>query len=440
MRVTWNRNHLFARLGAVILLAGIAAGCNNGKSAEPPPSSEPAKPVTLKFYSWSTFTESTFKTLIADPVSKKYPHITLQFIPRTNTMMPEHLVASGSTVDILSHATNVMSRFREVGLLEDMTPLLQKQQIKLDRFLPEAVEAIREKSEGGLMALPYGINYGGMLYNKDIFDRFGVPYPKDGMLFEDIVELSKRLSRVEGGVEYYGFDASNIVALSASLSLNAVNPKTEKAELGNPGWSSVFNLAKQFADQSKTPLKLVSLAPQIDRFVKTRNVAMLQLSGGGLSSFMALARENKDFNWDLVQSPSFANRPNTGAPVTVNPMFSVASNSPHKDEAMRVIDYLTSAEGQGVLAASCGFPSIKDEAVQKLFCADYPELQGKNLAAIFKSKLAPSSAPTDYESDAAGIVNKMFSEQLLTGAKDMNTLIRESSEEINKMINQKKGQ
>jgi multiple sugar transport system substrate-binding protein len=434
-------------LGAVALLAAVAAGCSGDKAPgsadsvdSTPPAAEPPKPVTLKFYSWSTFTEATFKTLIADPVSKKYPHITMQFVPRTNTMMPEHLAVSGSTVDILSHATNVMGRFREVGLLEDMTPLLQKQQIKLDRFLPESLVPIREKSEGGLMALPYGINYGGMAYNKDIFDRFGVPYPKDGMLFEDIVELSKRLSRVDGGVEYYGFDASNVAGLSAPLSLNAVNPKTEKAELGIPGWTTVFDLAKRINDQSVAPLKLTSLAPQIDRFVKTRNVAMLQLSGGGLSSFFALARENKDFNWDLVQSPSFKERPNTGAPVTVNPMFSVASNSAHKDEAIRAIDWLTSAESQGVLASSCGFPTVKDESAQKLFCADYTELKGKNLAAVFKNKPAPSSAPTDYEADATGVINKMFSEQVLTGAKDMNTFIRDSSEEINKIINTKKGQ
>jgi multiple sugar transport system substrate-binding protein len=432
-------------LGAVALLVVFTVGCGDKSpgSAEGtgsmPPAADPPKPVTLKFYSWSTFTEATFKTQIADPVSKKYPHITLQFVPRTNTMMPEHLAVSGSTVDILSHATNVMGRFREVGLLEDMTPLLQEQQIKLDRFLPEAVETIREKSVAGLMALPYGINFGGMVYNKDIFDRFGVPYPKDGMLFEDIVELSKRLSRVDGGVEYYGYDASNAVGLSAPLSLNAVNPKMEKAELGIPGWATVFDLAKRINDQSTAPLKLVSLAPQIDRFVKTRNVAMLQLSGGGLTSFFALARENKDFNWDLVQSPSFKERPNTGGPVTVNPMFSVASNSPHKEEAMRVIDWLTSADSQGVLASSCGFPSVKDEAVQKQFCADFPELKSKSLAAVFKSKHAPSSNPTDYEGDATAVINKMFSEQLLPGTKDMNTFIRDSSEEINKIINQKKG-
>jgi multiple sugar transport system substrate-binding protein len=51
-----------------------------------------------------------------------------------------------------------------------------------------------------IFALPMTLGYYVMYYNNNIFDKFGVSYPKDGMTWDDVAALAKKVSHLESGL------------------------------------------------------------------------------------------------------------------------------------------------------------------------------------------------------------------------------------------------
>jgi multiple sugar transport system substrate-binding protein len=78
-----------------------------------------------------------------------------------------------------------------------------------------------------LYALPFSMNYGMTIYNKDIFDKFGIPYPKDMMTWNEMLDLGKKLTKLEQGVQYVGIDPGPIDQLKEQYSLPYVNERQD---------------------------------------------------------------------------------------------------------------------------------------------------------------------------------------------------------------------
>src|SRR5919199_277274 len=47
-----------------------------------------------------------------------------------------------------------------------------------------------------------------IFYNKDLFDRVGVPYPKEGWTVDDLVETARKLTFKEGETQYWGYEVN----------------------------------------------------------------------------------------------------------------------------------------------------------------------------------------------------------------------------------------
>jgi multiple sugar transport system substrate-binding protein len=439
-----KKNSCLSLIVSAILLLSILAGCaqkeasNSAEGAQAPKQQEPAAtPITLKLFVWSGFTDEELQKFIIGPVSKKYPYITVQPVTRGKDMNAQSLTLGGNEVDLLSIQTGpVMGQFRALKLLEDLTPFIKKDKVNLDKYDPDYLDVIRSESDGkGLYGLPYSTTLWSMVYNKDIFDKFGVAYPKDEMTWDDVYELAKKVTRNDGGIQYYGVDYQTLQVLAEPLSIVVVDPKTERAAINSPAWIKVFNFAKKLNDIPGNELTIVTAAKTNDRFVKDRNVAMF--ASPNFNSFISGASLVPGLNWDMVQYPSFAEKPNTRGMVKVDPMLAIPVNSRYKDDAMKVIDLVTSDDVQLSLAKSGGVPVLKNPELKKEFGADIPSMKGKNIAGAFKGHPAPYVEETDYTSKAQGLMTKKWPE--VQGGKDVNTFARELEEAINQQIDATKG-
>lgn len=57
-------------------------------------------------------------------------------------------------------------------------------------------------------------------YNREIFDKFAISYPRDGITWEEMAALAQKVSRVDNGVQYYGYSTSvNHMVLTNQLSI-----------------------------------------------------------------------------------------------------------------------------------------------------------------------------------------------------------------------------
>lgn len=420
-----KRQWLFWAGGALALLA--LSGCTSASPKQQPGDAakqEPVKdpdPIVLKVYPIQPITEEDFTLLIADPVKKKYPYITIELLKQSKSVAD--FISTREQVDFFTTWNGTTKVYEPLGIFSDLTPLITQAKFDLSRFDQGSLDAVRASASGGLLGLPYNIQFNALYYNKDIFNKFGVPFPKDGMNWDEAVELANKLTRMESGTQFSGLGMDGITRLTYPLSLNPINPKTNQGMLDDELYRKSFLMAKQIYSIPGNEPNFNSAA-----FLKDRTQAMFA-TVNLLDQLIKLP----DMNWDIAQFPSYKESPNIYGMYDLHVLMA-SSTSKYKDDLMKVYEVFFSDEVQKLSTRKTGRVSaLANPEINKEFGADNALLNGKNLQSIFKSKPAPSAAFTEFQS----IGTKALKDQsllYLQNKKDLNTAIRDANEQINNDI------
>ncbi|PKO23507.1 MAG: hypothetical protein CVU38_03735 [Chloroflexi bacterium HGW-Chloroflexi-1] len=109
-----------------------------------------------------------------------------------------------ATADTFTWFNTNIAEGAHLGLLYDLQSSLARQADAEADWPPALLDAFRWK--GGLYALPVGVDLPVMYYNKDLFERAGVPYPQTGWTWDDLLSQAARLSVREGNESaQYGY-------------------------------------------------------------------------------------------------------------------------------------------------------------------------------------------------------------------------------------------
>ncbi|WP_282940962.1 extracellular solute-binding protein [Paenibacillus sp. RC67] len=426
----------YAAALAAFIAFGSIIGCSNGGTQQAATSTEPnqaspapakqEEPVKLLMaQKWSEINDADFQSLIVEPLRQKYPHIEIEMLKGENI---KEMIAAGTVPDLVASWVNLIPDYQELGLVEDMTPLIKKHKLDLNRFEATYLDTIRGYDKGGLVALPYDSNFNAIYYNKDIFDKFGVDYPKDGMTWEETIQLAKQVSREEQGVRYRGLEAEGYGKLALQIALPSV--KDGKSNFNNEPWKQILELSKTI--NSIPSNEAVPNVHPRNQFMKDRNLAMFA-TGNNFNLLQSDAA--KGLNWDIAQYPSYPDKPNVAGMVDEHVAF-VSKTSKHKDEAFKVIEILTSDAVQKKLTRASGKLSVlKDNSIRRELGADMPVLQGKHLDAIFKGSYIPAYTATSKYPDAGKIVSEQVT-KYLNDEQDVNTTLRATDEGLQNHIRQ----
>ncbi|TVY05695.1 ABC transporter substrate-binding protein [Paenibacillus cremeus] len=432
-------------LAGMLLAGAVLSGCSStkpeagaGGAAAPTDSASQAanmKPVELSIYHNGGIPEDQFQAQYGDYIRKKLPNVTVKFIPKDKNVNLGEMISSGSMkIDIFIDSIGqigLKGSLLDIGLNQDISDLVKKHNVDLSRFEPTTIDAV--KVMGGLYGLPISNSALVLMYNKDIFDKFGVPYPKDGMTWDQLAELSAKLTRTDGGTPYVGYSTSinHFIRLNP-LSLADVDAKTKTAALDNDNWRKLIQetmlkpmqaegYRQVLTDLSKQWYKV----PYIDEFSKARNVGM----------FSFLYGDNawaKDMNWDVVSLPTFKDNPKQGSQSYPSYMF-ITSTSEHKDEALEVAKLFITDEYQTQLSKSGGITILKNDAIKQVFGQD-TQMKDKNIKnAVFYNNFAPAAPKTKYDTYVEDAVKAQVSNMLL-GKTDLNTALRTAEEDVSKKI------
>ncbi|MFC3769401.1 ABC transporter substrate-binding protein [Paenibacillus sp. GCM10012303] len=426
------KTFLFLSGIGVLLLTGCSQTASEqgepGEQQKPPPAK--ADPVTLQVASQgsSTVLDEEFKNVVQSFLAKKYPHITLNYNPEGAGTSLDALMAAGTIPDLIVTFNGNLASYKEKELVSDMTPLFQTSNIDLNRFEPGYITDVKNASDKGEMyGLPINVNYHAMYYNKDIFDKFGAPYPTDGMNWEQLIDLSKKVTRLEGGTGFRGLDpGSTVIWMSQPLSIAAIDPKTDKASVHNDKWSRVFKLAKSIYEIPGNGF--ITASPK-DQFMKSKTLAVL-LDLNILTQLSAAGKEG--LNWDVAQYPSYTEKPNTYGNASVYVMVATKTGK-HRDDAVKAIELITSEEVQLALSKKGRLSPLKSDQVKQALGADNPDLKSKRLPSIFKSIPVAYPVASPFRGKAEGILVNKFREYV-NGAIDENTALSQAEEEINKLV------
>jgi multiple sugar transport system substrate-binding protein len=373
--------------------------------------------------------------LMAELVAKKFPNTKLQVIRVTNAK-PEELVAAGSFPDLMyASATWFQRRFMPLAVQYDMSELIKLHQIDLNQYESYMINDIRKLGKGGMIAMPFYADFSGITYyNKDLFDLTAVPYPKDGMYWEDYYNMSRQLTRKVDNVQYVGVDASPF--RWGGNGLLPVDPKTDKANLTANGWLELFKLMRQFYDipGAGRPSSW-STQNWIDAFFKERSLAVLSYRNQ-LSNFVAAEKAGNPMNWDMVTYPYFKGTEGFGMKKKAF-VLGVSSTSKNKEAAFEVLAYLVSEEAQTFFSKNAFVPAMTKETVRKAFGESIPALKGKNTAAITSIKPFPDEELSLYDDLGQTQLAKVYT-GILEGSKDINTVLRENNELLDELIRREK--
>ncbi|TNJ61003.1 extracellular solute-binding protein, partial [Paenibacillus hemerocallicola] len=395
------------------------------------------EPVKLTFFNNGAGINNAndLQKIILDPVQKMYPNITIELITGQKL---EDLIAAGETPDIISTSNFSLDTFISMGLGTDLNEFVKTYKIDLGRFEPETIKNLQLYGKNGeLYGFPFAMNYGMMAYNKDIFNAFGVAYPKDGMSWEQVIDLVKKTTRTQGATQILGIDPGFPQVFSRAYSL-PVTDNGNKAVLATDGYQKMLSMLRGIYDipgmvESKTNY----LRDNIDFFLKEQRVAMKPY---WISAFttrvLPLVEQNQNFNWDLVSFPSFADKPGYGREVDFH-LLMVTPSSKNKDAAYRVLQAMQTSEAQTMINKFGRLTALKDQAIKKDYAADLKIFEGKNLAGIFSVQPAPVPRGSMYDSKIYSYLNEANRDMILNG-KDIHTAIREAEEKSNKYIEEEK--
>jgi multiple sugar transport system substrate-binding protein len=323
-----------------------------------------------------------------------------------------------------------LSKYVQLGLAEDMESLMKKHGFDANRINPVVIQTLKANSTDGkqLVALPFYQQFTALYYNKDIFNTLGVPYPQDGLTWDDTLQLAKRVTRSLNGVNYYGFKPDSIQRMAEQFGLTQVDAKTNKASVNTENYRRVFALSHEFFSiPGNLPKSLSDVnANPLNMFIKDQN----------LSTYYAVNRlpnlKDSNVNWDMAQAPFFSERPDVGSIVDTW-IIGVSKASAHKDDAFRVVETLLSDEVALKAARTLGFVSpLVNPALKEQFGAELDYLKGKNTKVIFKSK-SIAHDPHNVYRDIVGAEKIMFDEhaKYIMGEQDLNTALRRADELIN---------
>lgn len=425
-----------ALLGAC---SGAGSGGDGNKAKEGQGTEKPVKDITkepaeIVFYSNNGDPTESFDFRFGDSLRKKFPNYTIKYIMRgQGTNLPE-LLAAGTRFDIFFTTIGNFENFAFDSAIEyDMTGLIESSKVDLNRFEPTIIDAIKQTSGGKMYALPVFNTNLVLYYNKTLFDKFGVAYPKNGMTWEQVTELSKRLSRSEGGTQYYGFTQSPLHSVRMrQLPIPLADLKTDTPTINTDDrWKTYFQTV--FINPTSEPTVQDTLlkenkVPSAAEFAKTKNVAMFNY----ISSLMTVwEKEFKELDWDMVSMPTFKEMPGIGSQ-SYPAYFGITKMAQNKEAAMEVLKYMTSDEFQTELARKGIMPVLKNETIQKEMGKESP-FKDKNWSAVFYNKFAPIPPLVPYEAQLAGVYQS-YGTKAQIGTLDLNTAMRQAEEDAKKQI------
>ena len=423
----------------VISACGGAAPNSSGAQSKEPAAGKPeeSKPVTLQAYAYSgALVKEDFDKYIAAPLKQKYPHITLEYVASGKGTSPNELATAGTMPDIIMTGMRQLLVFQELDAPADLTNLMKTHRLDRSLYRKEAIDAIADYgAKGELYALPLYVNFYAMLYNKDIFDRFSVEYPKDQMTWDQVKALAAKVTKVQDGIAYKGLQPADIIDVFAGgLSLSYMDGQNQKANVTTDGWKKVFEIAKEFNSMpGNEPKDPKNIWKGSDDFFKDKNIAMMPYFGTRVQK-AAQMNDELGFNWDVVSFPSFSDSPGKSSEVDAQ-VLALSKTSKHPDEAFKVIQFLTSSQEvqSGLVKMGRALPALNDENLMKSFGADYPVLKTKNVNGIFKTTPRQPHKASQYDDIVRKWLKNTFLDHL-SGKYDVNTALKMAEEGATKEI------
>ncbi|MGB9780680.1 ABC transporter substrate-binding protein [Caldanaerobacter sp.] len=348
----------------VFVLATILAGCSSSKTPESQtPTQETSKPVTIKLGMWSS--SPAEKKIVDDQIAKfkeKYPNIDVQI----ETIVGDYMqklqteLASNTAPDIFYLDSMPAPQLMSSGVLEPLDEYIKKYNVDVNDFEPALLSAFQW--EGKTYGLPKDYNTLVLFYNKDMFKEAGINEPPK--TWEELRETAKKLTK--NGVKGIVLSA-DLARFDAFINQNDGSVyKDGKVTLNLPQNAEALDFYVGLIIRDKVADTPQNMGEGWNGDAFAAKKAAMAIEGGWMIPF--LKEKAPDLNYGIAELPAGKKKSTMAFTVA----YVMNKNSKHKDEAFKLIEFLTGKEGQQfVVDSGLALPSRK--SMEANFKEKYPE-------------------------------------------------------------------
>ncbi|HYW90005.1 MAG TPA: sugar ABC transporter substrate-binding protein [Chloroflexota bacterium] len=365
---------------------GLVAACAPAAPAPAPTQSaaaqQPAQQApqsggqkaALRWFFWTaTEEERAFWEGLAKDAMQKVPGVDVAFETDTFanfwTKLPT-MVAANTTPDIIGLQSLRTGTFASRNIYLPLDDLIAADKdVNIDDFNKGIREGLSYK--GKIYALSYDFGPHVMYYNVSLFQKAGVPAPKEDWSWDDFIQTAKALTRDIDGKPISGFAAPNdfgaMVPWIFSNGGDYTDADFKTSLLSKPETVEAMQWYVDLVYKHQVSAKVddpgsTTWGP--DQFYGSR-AAMFTT---GPWNFVNARSKVKD-EWDIATLP----RGKAGSISWIaGSGFGIAASTRFKSEAWQVLKYITSTEGLSkVAAAGRGYPG-RNSAVNAFYRKDVP--------------------------------------------------------------------
>lgn len=434
---------------AVAMAATAFAGCSsngNGSSSAagsseagstPAASSEAGsgEETNLRLALWD-YDVTGYDKVMVEAFQEKNPNIKVEVTSTPNADYANKIsvmLAGNDNVDVYYIKSNTdYPTFVLKNFVMNLDELITKNNFDLAPY--GTVLDQHYKMDGSLYALPYRTNDWVLFYNKKIFDDAGVDYPSNDMTWEQVRELSKKVTSGEGGDKIYGLyfypKVSFILPAMVGKIPNYDNMTSDFTDLG---YSMNWLIGMQNDDQTyETYSNAKSMNQDQTYFFKGKSAMFY--NGSWFVQLLKINSDKVDFEWGVAKSPYWEGTEKAGfatsTPIAIN------SKTEKVDASWKLLEFLAGAEGAKILADNMMVPGYMSDEVMEAYKTS-TGIDDSSYEALTNNTTYGFGAPNELNGLVTAALQEEF-ELALTGNQSVDDTVKRMEERRTEIIEQNK--
>ncbi|MDQ0089990.1 multiple sugar transport system substrate-binding protein [Paenibacillus anaericanus] len=385
----------------------LVVGCSAGPGKE---TVKEKSSLKVMFYS-----EDWFYQQYGDLFAMKHPEIEIEVVSHQSIYSGENTdsvqafkdLVEKEQPDILMLDTSNYETFASDGKLMELDTLIARDKYPTETIYPGLMELLKEEGGGKLYGLSPSFYGTAIFYNADLFAKYGVELPHDGMTWQDIMDTARRFptdgdekTRIYGYGMDWAMSVSNMAdTIARTEGLRSINPDTMKITLNTDSWKDAYQLAIDALDSNAIYVPDSEFGGgsmeeyyQSQLFVMGR-MAMTIGHPYNLKNIKQARESMKDyksFELGMAAGPVNPTEPDTTRESSVDQIFAIRANSPNVDAAWEFMKFINGDE-----YAKIKSKSMSNELMSRM--GHSKEYDGHSLETFYKLKPSVSNIYSGME-------------------------------------------
>lgn len=424
-----------ATMMTVTMLSGCGAGSSDTSTDSSAESTEESEKQKLTVSVWDNETTPQFKA-VTDAFMKEHPDVEVELVDTQADEYDNKLTVMLSAGDadpdvIFVKNAEMQASMKSKNQILNLDEYIKKDGIDFEIYNGAAEEL---KIDGSNYTMPFRKDWYVLYYNKDLFDKAGVPYPSDDMTWSEYEKLARKMTSGEGNSKVYGSHLHTWMGLVANWALQDGKNTlmSEDYTFLKPYYEQALSMQNDGIIQSYANLKTGSI--HYTSVFEQQQCAMLPMGTWFIGTLIADKEAgNFDFNWGVTRIP---HPEGVEAGSTVGSVTPIAINAKtdNADLAWEYVKFVSGEKGAEALADVGILPAVESEKVSEKLenMEGFPEDGAVALTTngfVFDRPLDEKMPAVRKVIEEEHDLIMIGEEDVDTGIKNMNDRAKEAREE-----------